>query len=161
MKQLVTIGRAEMVDLPGIGIFNVPAKVDTGADLCAIWAHKTTITSEGLDCVFFGPKSEYYDGVTHHFPQKNYTVTRIVNSFGERELRNKVKLQIRIKGRLISGTFTLSDRSQKLYPILIGRRLLKNKFLVDVSEGQVLHDEEHQRSKNLKQELSRLQKGLE
>lgn len=148
-----------MVDLPGIGALSVPAKVDTGADLCAVWAHETNEDDKGLDCVFFGPESEYYDGAVHHFSKKDYTITRIANSFGEHELRYKIKLRIRVKGRLISGTFTLSDRSKKLYPILIGRRLLKDKFVVDVSDGQALHDEENRRSKILKDELSKLQKG--
>lgn len=160
MDKLTSIGRAEIVDLPDIGIFKVPAKIDTGADLCTIWAHKVEVVPGGLNCVFFGPKSEYYDGVVHHFPRKDYTITRIANSFGERELRYKLKLNIRIKGRLIAGTFTLSNRSQKLYPILIGRRLLKNKFLVNVNDGQPLHNEERKRLKALQNELPKLQRGL-
>lgn len=153
MRELTIIGRAEKATFPELGAKRVPVKIDTGADACSIWAHVTDEKDGVLRVIFFGPDSEYYDGKEHIFRKKDYSLTRVSSSFGQRELRYKVKLQIVIKGRTIRGTFTLSDRSKKLYPILIGRSLLRHKFLVDVAKGSPLREAEKARAESLKQEL--------
>jgi hypothetical protein len=136
MQDLLTIGRSERIDIIDLGLLGVPAKVDTGADSSAIWVSSVKKHSTGLKCVFFGPGSPYYTGKTVTIP-RNYSITKVVSSFGHKELRYKIKLRIRVQGRLIHATFTLSDRSARTYPILLGRRLLYRKFLVDVSQEQV------------------------
>lgn len=159
MNNLQIIGRAERVDLPQMAVEKVPAKIDTGADASSIWAYKIDKKDNNLNVIFFGPDSEYYDGETHVFSPEQYTITRVSNSFGHKEIRYKVKLKIRINGRLINGTFTLSSRATKLYPILIGRSLLKKKFLVDVSKGSPLVEEEKARKRALREEIINLEKG--
>jgi hypothetical protein len=77
----------------------------------------------------------------------------VANSFGHREMRYVVKLQLKLGGKTIVGTFTLSDRSKKTYPILIGRKLLNRKFLVDVSKGSPLTDVENSKKVRLQKEL--------
>jgi hypothetical protein len=128
------IGHAAKIAVVDLGLIGVPAKIDTGADLSAIWASSVVEKEDGLHVVFFGPGSPFYTGETI-MVQNGYKRTKVANSFGEKELRYKLKLRIRVKGRLIRATFTLSDRSQKPYPVLLGRRLLQGKFLVDVSRG--------------------------
>lgn len=154
MKTLTLIGRAEKVKIPQISDKKIPAKIDTGADACSIWAHMTDIEGGNLKVVFFDENSEYYTGEQHVFLPDEFSITRVANSFGHREVRYKVKMKIRLKGRTINGTFTLSDRSTKLYPMLIGRSLLKNKFLVDVAKGSPLLAEEKERAKRLQAELN-------
>lgn len=153
MKELALIGRAEKVNLPQLSAFKVPAKIDTGADASSIWAHSVKKDGTSLKVTFFGPKSLFYTGEVHTFMSNEYTITRVSNSFGHREIRHKVKLKIAVKGRLINGTFTLADRSTKLYPILIGRSLIKNKFLVDVTKGSPLVAEEKARKAVLREEI--------
>jgi len=159
MKELTLIGRAEKVDLPQLNSFKVPAKIDTGADSCSIWAHKVEMNSDKLSVIFFGPSSPHYDGKVHIFSANQYTITRVSNSFGHREIRYKVKLKIGVKGRLINGSFSIADRSTKLYPILIGRSLLKHKFLVDVSKGNPLIKEEKAKRISLMKELNNFRDG--
>jgi hypothetical protein len=156
-ETLMTIGRAERADLPDLNVKGVPVKIDTGADACSIWAHATEVRDEKLYVIFFDETSEFYTGEEHAFNQDEYTMTRVANSFGHREIRYKVKLSIKIKGRKIRGTFTLSDRSAKLYPILIGRSLLYNKFLVDVSKGQPLIAAEKERADKLRRDIEEMQ----
>lgn len=153
MKELTLIGRAERVDFPQLSFNRVPAKVDTGADASSIWAKAIDVEDGKLEVVFFGPQSPYYDGEVHKFPKSAYTITRVSNSFGHREVRYKLKLKIKVQGRIINGSFTLSDRSAKLYPILLGRSVLKNKFIVDVSKGKPLITEEKARRAKLKEEI--------
>ncbi|HZJ34588.1 MAG TPA: RimK/LysX family protein [Candidatus Angelobacter sp.] len=153
MRPLTLIGRAEKVELPQLSTIKVPAKIDTGADASSIWAHKIENDGDNLNVTFFGHGSAYYNGQVHTFLPNQYTITRVSNSFGHREIRYKVKLKICVKGRLINGTFTLADRSTKLYPILLGRSLIKHKFLVDVTKGGPLVAEEKARKAALREEI--------
>ncbi|MBW3013630.1 RimK/LysX family protein [Candidatus Woesearchaeota archaeon] len=48
--------------------------------------------------------------------------------------RPVIKVKIKIKGKVISGYFTLADRHEMLYRVLIGRNILrKENFLIDPS----------------------------
>lgn len=155
----IVIGRAEKARFPDITTSRVPVKIDTGADACSIWATAKEVENGHLHVVFFGEGSEWYTGEEHVFAKRDYTMTRVANSFGHREVRYKVKLKITIKGRTIRGSFTLSNRSNKLYPVLIGRSLLRNKFLVDVAKGSPLRDAERARAERLKVELDAIERS--
>lgn len=152
-KDLIVIGRAERADLLDLGLKKVPVKVDTGADTSSIWAHVVKKQDDHLHVVFFGEGSEFFSGEEHVFDRGEYSVTRVANSFGHREIRYKITLRIVLKRRIIKGTFTLADRSAKLYPVLIGRTLLNKKFLVDVSKGNPLRVQEKERTRKLQEEL--------
>jgi ribosomal protein S6--L-glutamate ligase len=152
-KQLTVIGRAEKINLIDFGIDGVPAKVDTGADSSSIWASGVVEKDDVLCFSLFAPGDERYTGKVLEIAKPNYSMTRVANSFGNRELRYKVKLRVSVKGRLIRATFTLADRSKKIYPILLGRRLLQKKFLVDVSGGEPLLVEELARAEALEKDL--------
>jgi len=145
-KQLTVIGRAEKIDLLDFDMTRVPAKVDTGADTSAIWASSIEEKDDGLYFVLFSPDSPNYTGAVQRFTKPDYSTTRVANSFGQKELRYKVKLRMRVKGRVIRAAFTLSDRSVKAYPVLLGRRLLHAKFLVDVTGGDPLGQLEVQKA---------------
>jgi hypothetical protein len=152
------VGRAERVAFPTLGLKKIPAKIDTGADSSSIWCSSINIVDGELQCIFFAPGSEYYTGETVAFKKGDIDLTRIASSFGHSELRYKVKIPMEIKSRIIKATFTLTDRSTKLYPVLIGRSTLQGKFLVDVSRGTPLHEEEGARKKRLKREMKRIKK---
>lgn len=132
-RPVTIIGSKEFIDFPELDLEKVPAKVDTGADSSAIWASSIHATPEGLYFTLFGPGSRFYTGrslIAH-----THKSTQVKNSFGQAELRYKVRLVVRVEGRKIRGWFTLSDRSDMRYPVLLGRRLLKNKFVVDVGKS--------------------------
>ena len=152
-KQLTTIGRAEVIQLLDYDNVSVVAKIDTGADLSSISASNISEQNGVLTFTLFYPGQSGYSGESMVVPTGEYSKTRIANSFGQREIRYVVKLRLKLKDRVVRATFSLSDRSDKLYPILIGRKLLKNKFLVDVAQGDPLHQQEKARKRNLLQEL--------
>lgn len=158
MKDLTIIGRAEKVDLLDFVQTEVPAKVDTGADLSSIWASSIRVQDDGLHFVLFAPESKLYSGEEIVVPKDKVEITRVASSFSQREIRYLVRLKLKIRGRIIQASFTLADRSNKLYPILIGRRLLYKKFLVDVAQGDPLVKEERRRKKRLQNELLNLKK---
>lgn len=159
-KIVTIVGRVERVNLPSLGLKRVSAKIDTGADASSIWCSKLEFSDAGLKCVFFGKGSPFYNGKKIIFQSNEIDLTRVSSSFGHSELRYKVKIPMEIKGRTIKASFTLTDRSTKLYPILIGRSTLQGKFIVDVSKGTPLHEEEGGRQKRLKREMRRIKKEL-
>lgn len=154
------IGRAERVAFPSLKVAKVPAKIDTGADSSSIWCSQIELHKGELKCVFFGPASKFYSGQVVGFSKGEFDVTRVANSFGKKEIRYKVKLPIDIQGRVIKASFTLSDRSSKLYPVLIGLSTLRGKFLVDASKGSPLIDEETKRKAKLRRQMAKHKKEL-
>ena len=133
-RSLSTVGRTELIQLADYGSqVVVLAKVDTGADLSCIWASDVSENDGVLSFVLFDKDSPYYTGETIRISRPDYRPVRIANSFGHKERRYVVKIRIRINGRLIRAAFSLADRREKKYPVLIGRKLLHKKFLVDVS----------------------------
>lgn len=134
-SKLTIIGRVAKISFPLIGVKGVKAKTDTGADLSSIWCGEIKKAGDKLECIFFAPESPYYTGKKIVFNKSEYKRSKIFNSFGTGEKRYKVKMPVVINGRRIRTTFTLADRSKKEYPVLIGRKLLAKKFLVDVASG--------------------------
>lgn len=58
--------------------------------------------------------------------------TRIRSASGGTIERPVVRIKVRIKGKTVSGYFTLADRHEMLYRVLIGRNILKKEnFLID------------------------------
>lgn len=152
-KDLAIIGRVEKVSFPELGIKNVYAKIDSGADLSSLWASGVHEENGVLKFKLFGRKSEHYSGKEIEIRAPHYLYTRVANSFGHKEFRYVVKLQIKLADRLLVATFTLSDRARKTYSILIGRKLLNGKFLIDVSKGSPLKMVEEAKKKRLVKEL--------
>lgn len=132
MSQKTIIGRDAKVSFVGLAE-DVPAKVDTGADASAVWASDIFVDKDGiLHYKLFDKGSPYYTG--EEITTDEYSVAVVKSASGDVVMKYKVKLSIRINGRRIGAVFGLSDRSTHNYPILIGRRTLKGKFIVDVEE---------------------------
>lgn len=153
MKRLSIIGRVERISLPDFGLTGIPAKVDTGADSSSLWASGIKKTARGLEFYLFGPQSKYYNEEKVTVPPSRYTITRVASSFGQKELRYKVKLRVLVHGRVIHATITLANRSNKTYPMLLGRRMLHNKFVVDVAKGSPLKAIEREKKQRLEKIL--------
>jgi hypothetical protein len=128
----IVIGRRVKVSIDDLGINDIDAKVDTGAYSSSIWASEAYVEDDCLKVVFFDRKSPHFDGITHTFKKNSYSMVEIKNSFGEIEKRYKISLKIKIRDKKILATFTLSDRSKMRHSMLLGRRVLLGKFIVDV-----------------------------
>ncbi len=129
------IGSNTLIELVGVAT-DVPAKVDTGADSSAIWASGVSVDKHGtLHYVLFDRKSPFYSGTI--YKTKHFTVASVLSSTGHREIRYRVGLPTRIANRRVRVQFNLSNRATHKFPVLIGRRTLKNKFIVDVAQQTV------------------------
>ncbi len=139
-KLKAVVGRAERVDFPDAAVRGVPAKIDTGAYRSSIWASNVHEKDGTLYFTLLGPSSPYYSGkecATIHFE-----TVEVENSFGHTEDRYSIQLKMRMGSKVVKSNFTLADRSKKTYPVLIGRKHLRGRYIVDVAEGQPIDDEE-------------------
>jgi hypothetical protein len=48
-------------------------------------------------------------------------------------MRYVIKTKVTLFGKTFKTEFSLADRQQMRYPVLLGRKLLRNRFIVDVS----------------------------
>lgn len=125
------IGTTEFAVFPENSDMPVPVKVDTGADGSSVWATEVNEQDGELSFVLFGPSSACYTGKV--FTTRSFRLAKIKNSFGDDEFRYRVKLALVIAGKQYRASFTLANRANNRFPVLIGKRFLRNRFLVDVS----------------------------
>ncbi|HLG02547.1 MAG TPA: RimK/LysX family protein [Bacteroidia bacterium] len=125
------IGRRETVDFPDLGLFGLTAKIDTGANTTALHCHHVRIEKGVLCFRLLDETHPEYQDREHCF--EKFEQKLIKSSMGEQEMRYIVRTRIRLGSRTIKSIVSLTDRKTMKYPVLIGRRLLKNRFVVDVS----------------------------
>lgn len=142
-KKQRIVGRAEEVSFPEFAFEKIPARIDTGARTSALWVSNIHVENGMLYFTFFGEQSAFYTGKEVSFTDFDEQV--VASSNGITEQRYKVKLLVKLKGKKVRASFTLTNRSSQVYPILIGRNVLFGKFLVDVKKGKTLYDAEKQR----------------
>ncbi len=131
-----TIGATEVVDFPEFGYFGVHARVDTGAGISSV--HCTGIRlyeTNGVATLTFrmdlGPGAN-----PKSFHTTDYREKLIKNSSGLVEKRYVIKTQILFFGKKFTAEFSLANRSEMNYPVLLGRKFLRKRFVVDVSLKQ-------------------------
>lgn len=114
---------------------NVPAKVDTGAYRSAVHADQIKLSPDGkmLSFRLLGGHTLFGDLATT-ISTDTFKKVSIENSFGHSEDRYEVNLRVKLGPKVFSAGFTLADRSKKTYPLLLGRKLLNGRFMVDTEE---------------------------
>lgn len=131
-----TIGRIDKIDFPEFGLLDIETKVDTGAYTSAIHAHKIeeTVTNEENFIKFTLLDPEHIQYNEKEFRTKNYYKKTIKSSNGTSEERFAIKTTVTLFNKTYQIELTLSERSDMKYPILLGRKFLTKKFIVDTSE---------------------------
>ncbi len=147
------IGQVEKISFPGLETSSLYARIDTGAKTSSIFASKAYIDNDMLCVVFFGKNSDNYSGKIYTFSDFGSTV--VASSNGMLQQRYKVKLRVILDNRVINATFTLADRSSQVYPVLVGRNILRGKFIVDVHKGSPLKSLESFRTKQIAEQINK------
>jgi hypothetical protein len=133
-KYAVIVGRFEHVDILGHAK-GVPAKIDTGAYRSAIHASDIEVVKKNggktLKFKILGHPA-YKDFVWIETDAFNLRTIR--NSTGHQTTRYEVTLKIRLGYKIFLAPFTLIDRSDNIFPVLIGRTALNKRFLVDTDK---------------------------
>ncbi|MCB0803276.1 MAG: ATP-dependent zinc protease [Flavobacteriales bacterium] len=82
------------------------------------------------------PSDEKYVGLV--IRTKNFFRKVVKSSNGRKEKRYIIKTVIQLGGKKRKTDVSLTDRGKMKYPVLIGRKVLKNGFLVDVSQKNLV-----------------------
>lgn len=129
---LPIVGWREIVALPELTGARIPAKIDTGARTSSLHALEIErFDRDGHRWVRFlldigEGKSE---PVTVEAPRADKRV--VTSSNGEAQERFIIKTAVRLGDLAFKAEFSLADRSDMKFPILIGRTALRRRFLVD------------------------------
>lgn len=139
MKVKQLIGRKDIADFPELELKDIAVKIDTGAYTSSIHCHhieeKYINGQRAISFKLLDPKHQAYN-------HKQYTITRfkqkkIKSSTGNSQKRFIIYTSIVLFNKEYPIELSLSERSKMKYPILIGRKLLKNKFIIDPSKVNI------------------------
>lgn len=138
-----TLGGFDKIDFPELGLENISCKIDTGADTSSIHCHHVRIREiNGEEVLVFrllDPRHKTYqkkDFTTTHFKEK-----KVKNSFGDKEYRYFVKLKITLFNQTVETEFSLANRADMKYPVLLGKKLLSQNYVVDVSQKNLSYSD--------------------
>ncbi|TVZ52598.1 ATP-dependent zinc protease [Dokdonia sp. Hel_I_53] len=123
------IGRTDKADFPELGFEDIDVKIDTGAYTSSIHCHSITEVDSLLICTFFDKKHPLYNGKELVF--EDYDIAAVKSSNGEIQYRYEVQSDIRIFNKKYKISLTLSSREDMRFPVLLGRKFLTKKFIVD------------------------------
>jgi len=139
-KPKTILGRNETVSFPELGIERIDAKIDTGAYSTAIHAHKFWVQEEnGIESLYFqllDPSSEEFKN--RIFKTNSFYRKKVRSSNGRLEERFILKTQILLGKKKRITHLSLTNREKMKFPVLIGRRVLRKGFIVDVSKSNLI-----------------------
>ena len=130
------IGYIERITLPGLTV-SCDAKVDTGACTSSLHAEKIEVFTKNEQKwvrfhVLFHNESAQIDQVCEALVFDHRV---IVSSNGHRNERFIIKTDIQLGKSCWPIEVSLSSRGTMKYPMLLGRKAISGRFVVDVSEN--------------------------
>lgn len=144
-----TIGRKDKIDIPQYSMFHVEVKIDSGAYSCSIHCASISLKKEQnadvLEVVFLDPTHKSYTGESFRFT--DFSVKKVKSSTGHEEERFFVKLPILLFDHTYVVDFSLTSRNGLRNPILLGRKLTNNQFLIDTSLVNLSYKETKKKNK--------------
>jgi hypothetical protein len=131
------VGWREWVGLPGLGIDSIKAKVDTGARTSALHAVRVRRKKiDGSDMVCFDVHPLQKSTTPLVACQSPLLDERYVRSSdGTRELRPVIQTVVQLGDLTWPIELTLTNRALMGFRLLLGRRALSKKFVVDPSRS--------------------------
>lgn len=138
----LTIGRSDIADFPELNLYGIETKVDTGAYTSSFHCHNIELEDGILRCQFLDPEHEKYHEKFFYFT--NFSEKLVKSSNGVSEKRFLIKTEILIFDQTYPIELTLTERGSMRYPVLLGRKFLSKKFIVDTAMKNI----SYKKSKN-------------
>ncbi|WP_368030356.1 ATP-dependent zinc protease [Arcobacter sp. s6] len=123
------IGSIDKLDFPAFNLENVETRIDTGATNSSL--HCTNIekiNDKFVKCNVLGKEN---------FIKEISKIKEVKSSNGISQNRFFIKTEIIILGKTYISELSLNDRSSMSYPFLLGRDILAQDFIVDVSKDNI------------------------
>ncbi|HHO41931.1 MAG TPA: ATP-dependent zinc protease [Epsilonproteobacteria bacterium] len=135
MQTRYLLGWREWVSLPDLGIDEIKCKIDTGAKTSALHAfYIDPFEENGIKKIRFGihPKQDDLTTVLHCVA--DVLDRRVVTSSnGEKSTRYVIKTKMQLGEHTREIELTLTNRDTMRFRMLLGRRAMKDFFIVDPS----------------------------
>lgn len=144
------IGRVDKADFPLLNLKDIAIKIDTGAYTSSIHCDNIIEKEDALHCTFLDEEHPLYNG--KEFVFKNYDIVFVRSSNGIIQKRFQVQSTIKLFEKVFKISLSLSARQEMRYPVLIGRKFLTKKFIVDTELTDVSHNLKNNEHKNSIQE---------
>ncbi len=125
------IGRTDKVDFPLLALDNIDIKIDTGAYTSSIHCKEMRVENDFLMCRFLDEEHGAYHNKEFVFDQ--YDVRVVKSSNGQTQVRYRILTEVVLFNKVYPIFLTLSDRKEMKYPVLIGRKFLTKRFMVDIN----------------------------
>lgn len=133
------LGWREWVALPDLGLPAIKAKVDTGARTSALHAFLIEpYQRDGVDMLRFlihPIQQNQAFSVECHCPV--YDFREVTDSGGHREMRYVIQSRVVIGGAGSTVELTLTNRDTMRFRMLLGRRAMEGRFVVDPEASYV------------------------
>lgn len=143
-NRLKIIGRYAHVNLPEFKVREVFAKIDTGAYQSALHATAMKeIEVEGKKVLEFTLLEGHGKAVGKGKKciAHDYDVVKVKSSTGTVEYRYRIRTRIALGGVMMKTPITLTDRSDMTSPLLLGRRFLRGRYIVNIELSRKDYEE--------------------
>jgi hypothetical protein len=124
-----TIGRFDKADFPDLHLENIAIKIDTGAYTSSIHCDNIVEEKGVLKCTFLDEEHPLYNG--REFKFTDYDIVFVKSSNGVVQKRYQIETRISLFGKTRKISLSLSARQEMRFPVLLGRKFITKKFIVD------------------------------
>lgn len=132
----IVIGRKDVADFEKLNLNEIEVKIDSGAYTSSFHCHKIErMVKEGenwVKCNFLDPDHEMFHEKEFCFPI--HKTRRVKSSNGMVEERYSIVTDITIFQKTYPIELTLTERPDMKHPVLLGRKFLSKKFIIDTSK---------------------------
>jgi hypothetical protein len=134
MSDRVVIGKREQISIVELELYDLDAKVDTGADSSALHCDDIVIdeSEKKVSFTLLDAVHEAYHGKRITYPL--HTIKKVKSSNGQVQQRAAISVSVEFLGQRYESIITLTNRKDMKFPMLIGRKFLEGRFLVDVAQ---------------------------
>ncbi len=124
---MLIIGRKERITIKDISDVTMVAKIDTGAYSNSMHINKVEENELGIELLLD-------NNIILFIEKGRYKYKNVISSNGVKETRIITRLSIKLGNKRYKTFFTFTDRTNMRNKVLLGRKFIKGRYLVDVSQ---------------------------